>query len=228
MNAKAGSTSKVHIKSRQRVRDLAEVYTHEREVDEMLDLVREMFPSADDPGNTDKKFLEPSCGSGNFLEAILRRKLAFVTTSRFGMGGEYEHRILRAAASVYAIDIDTENVMESRDRLRALIARKMDDAMSTRSVSKGFSGALEVILETNILRADALKDADSIRFIDYQAGQAGTFTREWAPLKERDDLFMFLDVERDGHPVHYSELVKHPGPVAATVPRRVTKNSKIA
>src|SRR6185312_1331992 len=71
------------IKTRERVRDLAEVYTHKREVDAMLDLVPEMFPSAGDPNNTDRKFLEPAAGSGNFLEEILRRKLAFVTARRY-------------------------------------------------------------------------------------------------------------------------------------------------
>lgn len=59
------------IKSRERVRDLAEVYTHKREVDAMLDLVAEMFPSQNDPSNTDRTFLEPACGSGNLLEEIL-------------------------------------------------------------------------------------------------------------------------------------------------------------
>lgn len=58
------------IKSRDRVRDLAEVYTHKREVDAMLDLVPGMFPSAADPGNTDRTFLEPACGSGNFLVGL--------------------------------------------------------------------------------------------------------------------------------------------------------------
>lgn len=71
------------IKSRQRVRDLAEVYTHEREVNAMLDLIPDMFPADSDAtsrGNHDRTFLEPACGSGNFLEAILRRKLATVTS----------------------------------------------------------------------------------------------------------------------------------------------------
>ncbi len=108
------------IKSRERVRDLAEVYTHKREVDAMLDLVPDMFPSVEDPGNTDRIFLEPACGSGNFLEEILRRKLAFVTTRRFGRGERYEHRILRCLTSIYGIDISADNVEESRDRLRAV------------------------------------------------------------------------------------------------------------
>src|ERR1700758_2601872 len=93
------------IRSRERVRDLAEVYTHKREVDAMLDLVAEKFPSAAEPGNTDCTLFEPACGSGNFLEEILRRKLAFVTTRRYGRGERFEHRILRCLASIYAVDI---------------------------------------------------------------------------------------------------------------------------
>lgn len=48
------------IKHRNRVRDLAEVYTHEREVTAMLDMVSDMFPSAADPDNHDATFLEPT------------------------------------------------------------------------------------------------------------------------------------------------------------------------
>ena len=179
----------------------------------MLDLVREMFPSVEHPENTDRKFLEPSCGSGNFLEEILRRKLAFVTTRRYGMGERYEHRLLRTLSSVYGIDIDPENVTESRERLRALIVSKVNYEVTTRSVSEYFFGALEVILESNILQADALKDADSIRFVDYQPGKSGTFTRVWSPLHQRDDLFAAFEVERDARPVHYSEFALNRGPV---------------
>jgi hypothetical protein len=89
----------VQIKSRDRVRSLAEVYTHKREVDAMLDLVRGMFPSAEEPGNTDRTFLEPACGSGNFLEEILRRKLAFVTTRRYGRGERRQRRGVSEQAS---------------------------------------------------------------------------------------------------------------------------------
>ena len=75
------SAQRKQIKTRDRVRDLAEVYTHEREVHAMLDLMPDMFPTSDEPGNHDKTFLEPACGSGNFLEEILRRKVATVTVS---------------------------------------------------------------------------------------------------------------------------------------------------
>ena len=205
----------VHIKSRQRVRDLAEVYTNEREVTAMLNAAPEMFPNEADPSNTDRKFLEPACGSGNFLEAILRRKLAFVTPRRYGRGERYEHRILRALASIYAIDIDMENVVESRERLRAVIVSKIHYDLTTRQESKGFLDAIVVILATNIVCADALKDAHLIRFVDYKAGRSGTFLREWSPYITHDDLFAELEVERDARSLHYSELSSNLLPVTA-------------
>jgi SAM-dependent methyltransferase len=208
------------IKSRERVRDLAEVYTHKREVDGMLDLVAGMFPSAEDPGNTDRTFLEPACGSGNFLEEILRRKLAFVTTSRYGRGERYEHRILRCLASIYGIDINAENVAESRDRLRAVVNSHLDNDLNTQAVSPAFAPAAEVILKTNIIQADALADADTIELVAYHPGRSGTFTREWSRLDEGTkllSLFSLVDApKRDERAVHYSQLADHPGPVMAS------------
>lgn len=98
----AWSEDGIQIRSRDRVRDLAEVYTHDREVNAVLDLVPSMFPSEDDPGNTDCSFLEPACGHGNFLVEILRRKLSFVTTSRYGSGENFEYRMLRCFSFVPA------------------------------------------------------------------------------------------------------------------------------
>jgi hypothetical protein len=83
------------IKNRGRVRGLAEVYTHSREVNAMLDLVPDMFAAGDDPDIHDRTFLEPACGSGNFLDEILRRKLHTVTASRYSTAELFEHRVLR-------------------------------------------------------------------------------------------------------------------------------------
>lgn len=205
------------IKSRDRVRELAEVYTHRREVDAMLDLVPEMFPSEDNPSNTDRKFLEPACGSGNFLEEILLRKLRFVTVKRYGAGERYEHRLLRVLASIYAIDISQDNVDESRERLSAVMVAHVDNDMNTKQPTPALMDAVDVILATNILRGDTLADAGSIRLIDYQAGRSGTFTREWSYLdpSKNEDLFALLEVSCDEEPIHYSELKLNPWPVVA-------------
>jgi hypothetical protein len=202
------------IKTRERVRELAEVFTHKREVDAMLDLVSDMFPSAETPGNTDRKFLEPAAGSGNFLEEILRRKLAYVTAYRYRQIPIYEHRILRALASIYAIDIDPENVEECKDRLRAVIVSHLDNDLNTRVPSEGFASAVEVILGTNILCADTLKDAHTIEFIDYRAGRRGTFVREWSTLASLGrQLDLFSRPYPDEAPIHYADLARYPGPV---------------
>lgn len=203
------------IKSRERVRDLAEVYTHQREVNAMLALVPDMFPTAENPGNTDRKFLEPACGSGNFLEEILERKLAYVTTERYGMGQRYEHRILRALASIYAVDINEENVEESRDRLRAVVNSHIDNDMNTKAASAGFADAVDIILASNIILGDTMSRRGDITLIDYKAGKGGTFTREWAPLDSQDEgLFAFL-APRDEVPVHYRDLPANPAPTTA-------------
>ena len=60
------------VKSKQRVADHGEVFTPAWMVEVMLDLVK------DETERLDSRFLEPACGSGNFLVQILRRKLAAV------------------------------------------------------------------------------------------------------------------------------------------------------
>lgn len=207
------------IKSRERVRDLAEVYTHEREVNAMLDLVPDMFPSEADPANTDRKFLEPTCGHGNFLEEILRRKLAFVTTERYGRGARQEHRILRCLASIYAIDICEENVEESRRRLRRVIASHCGQGRI--DGTEGLWSAVDTILMTNVVRADALEHAAEIEMVDYQAGPRATFIRLWshplAPEPPELDLFSAtIEPRRDAVPVHYSHLANSPDPIEAS------------
>ena len=205
------------IKSRERVRDLAEVYTHDREVNAMLDLVADMLPSETDPGNTDRTFLEPACGHGNFLVAILARKLRYVIPRRYGRGARLEHRLLRCLASVYGIDIGADNVMETHERMRALIGEHLS-AHSVTETTSGFRAALDTILGTNVIQADTLADAAEIELVAYEPGPNGTFTREWArpldPTPSELNLFAIAP-RRDEVPVHYSELARQAKPTAA-------------
>ncbi len=203
------------IKSRERVRDLAEVYTHEREVNAMLDLVPDMFPSARNPGNTDRTFLEPACGHGNFLVEILRRKLNYVTPRRYGRGERFEHRILRCLAPVHGIDIGDDNVRESRERMRSVISAHVENYLSADGTTTGFTGAVDAILETNIIRSDSLADAE-IELVEYRPEKGSNFTREWSRLDQaanEPNLFS-LSPRRDETPIHYSELKHNPAPVS--------------
>ncbi|WP_220489577.1 hypothetical protein [Tessaracoccus sp. MC1679] len=206
----------MQIKTRQRVRDLAEVYTHSREVTAMLDLIPDMFPSAAAPSNTDHKFFEPAAGSGNFLEEILRRKIAHTSSLRYRSVQLYEHRLLRALASIYAIDIDPENVEESRERLKHVFQSHLDNDLNTKVPTAGFAAAADAILGTNIVLANTLTGLHSIEWVDYRAGRNGTFQREWSTAGEVDQMDLFSVPKADAVPIHYSVLADNPGPVAAS------------
>lgn len=95
------------IKSKKRVKDFAEVYTAEREVKAMCDLVPVW-------NELDATFLEPSCGNGNFLLEILQRKLDICKDS---------NDILRAIQSIYGVDILSDNVRETKQRMYELLKK---------------------------------------------------------------------------------------------------------
>lgn len=215
------------IKTRYRVRELAEVYTHEREVNAMLELIPDMFPATS--AGVDIKFLEPACGSGNFLEEILRRKLRHIRFGRIRSVDAYEHRILRAVASIYGVDICAENVAEARDRMLAEVrAHYRDDAEPT----AGFVSAVRAILGSNILRADFLADAARIEVIDYQPVRGGHFKRVWSMLdhsaaaEAQPDLFPRKpEAKVDAVPVHYLDLATIPDPTRAESCARTERRS---
>jgi len=175
-----------------------------------------MFPCEGDPGNTDRLFLEPACGHGNFLVEILRRKLEQVTPRRYGRGEHFEYRILRCLASIYGIDICEENVRESRERMRAVVSAHLLEHLGPDAPTRGgFEQAIETILETNVICADSLADAADIELIEYEPGNGGTFFRKWSrpldPAVGEPNLFS-LPPRCDEVPVHYSDLARQTEP----------------
>lgn len=98
------------IKSRERVSNYGEVFTAPREVNAMLDLVKE------ECDRIDSRFLEPACGDGNFLVEILRRKLAAANIDSHSQN-EYEEFSTKAVESIYGVDIQPDNVAAARERL---------------------------------------------------------------------------------------------------------------
>ena len=99
------------IKSKARVRARGEVFTAAREVNAMLDLVK------DETENIDATFLEPACGDGNFLDEVLRRKLT-VCRKRYGRSStDYEKFSFLACTTLYGVDIMADNVAQCRERL---------------------------------------------------------------------------------------------------------------
>ena len=143
------------IKSKQRVSDHGEVFTSEREVNAMLDLVKQ------ETERVESRFLEPACGTGNFLIEVLRRKLDVVESRYKKSKLEYERYAVIAVSSVYGVDILEDNIIQCRTRLF-----KYFDECYTRiykdEASDDCRNSVRFILSKNILWGDALtmKTAD--------------------------------------------------------------------
>ena len=91
------------IKSKKRVSEHGEVFTSEREVNAMLDLVQEELKQLK------STVLEPACGTGNFLVEILKRKMDTVQ-SIYHSQHDYELCSLLAFSTIYGLDIQKDDV----------------------------------------------------------------------------------------------------------------------
>ena len=156
------------VKSRQRVVDHGEVFTPRWLVDDMLDLVK------GETERIDSRFLEPACGSGNFLVPVLERKLAAVQ-ARYGRSDfEKRHYALFALMCIYGIELLEDNAAECRENLMGTFtrylgiafARSSDGGAPTRSLSErseakrgdhAWLAAAQAVLDANIVQGDALK-----------------------------------------------------------------------
>ncbi len=175
------------VKSEERVRDLGEVFTPAETVDAMLDLLpAKMWAVHPSP-----TFLEPACGDGNFLVAILDRKLERISKD-FAQGklpaGDTpeaaQFHALEALASIYAVDISWENVIGgtpgheigARTRLLTLFTQWNAEVLDKRLIARSLVlHAAEWIVEHNIIVGNMLpRDAegkptgrDQIPLIEY-------------------------------------------------------------
>jgi SAM-dependent methyltransferase len=135
--------------SKARVADHGEVFTRDREVDAMLDMVR------GESERIDSRFLEPACGTGNFLAPILRRKLGIVAERYAKNPAEYDTNAVVAAASVYGIDILRDNVEACRRRLTNLVLAERASRVADTPRDE-WKRAISYVLERNIVWGDAL------------------------------------------------------------------------
>lgn len=149
------------VKSRQRVADHGEVFTAEREVNAMLDLVKQ------ETDRVDSRFLEPACGDGNFVAEILRRKLeaakkrAIPPKKKKPLPMEFEKQSVIAIASIYGVDLMKDNVIACRERLYD-IWNKEYEAVCKKEVSEDCREAVRFILSRNIVCGNAL----SLKVVD--------------------------------------------------------------
>ena len=137
------------IKSKARVAAHGEVFTAEREVNAMLDLV------ANECLRPDSRFLEPACGDGNFLSAILKRKLAELRRKYKKSTRDYEKQSIVAISSLYGVDILNDNVIACRERLFSIWDEAYTDHCPN-DASDEVRNAAKFIIQRNIINGNAL------------------------------------------------------------------------
>jgi len=149
MNEEKNIKTDKQVKSKKRVTDHGEVFTSEREVNAMLDLVKQ------ETERIDSRFLEPACGTGNFLVEILRRKLAIVENRYKKSQLEYERYAVIALSSIYGIDLLQDNVEEAQNRLFKIFDKQYTSFYKA-NCKEECRTSIKYILKKNILRGDAL------------------------------------------------------------------------
>ena len=152
-----------YVKSKQRVADHGEVFTPAWMVEAMLDLVK------DETERIDSRFLEPACGSGNFLMQILQRKLAAVELKYGKSNFERQHYSLLALMCIYGIELLADNIAECRANMLEILTGYLNG-----DASDELHRAAGNVLSQNLVHGDAL----TMRVLD---GQPITFA-EWGYL----------------------------------------------
>lgn len=192
---------KQQVKSKRRVADHGEVFTNEREVNAMLDLVKQ------ETERIDSRFLEPACGNGNFLAEVLRRKLHAVDVRYAKNQIDWERYAVIAVSSIYGIEILEDNAQECRERLFNIFDKHYT-LLFKNKCKEECRRSIRFLLQRNILWGDALD------FCNPTTKKPIVFS-EWSAvngsmLKRRDYIFRFL-VEQ----THQFSLFNDEGEAAA-------------
>src|SRR5262249_21767646 len=158
------------IKSKKRVADHGEVFTPPWMVEAMLNLVKA------ETERIDSRFLEPACGSGNFLVLVLQRKLGAVEL-KFGKSDfEKRHYALLALMCIYGIELLADNIAECRANLLEIFADYL-----TLNESDVLYRAASYVLSQNLVHGDALTmrthDGQPITFAEWGYLGKGKFQR---------------------------------------------------
>lgn len=137
------------VKSKKRVADHGEVFTNEREVNAMLNLVQDQCE------RIDATFLEPACGSGNFLIEVLNRKLKLV--SKYKRDAEkYSRWLTVAVTSIYGVELLEDNAQECRERLYKKINDTYPKTLKNSIEYSEVMKSIGFILQKNIVCGNAL------------------------------------------------------------------------
>lgn len=182
------------IKSKRRVADHGEVFTPPWLVEKMLDLVK------GETERIDARFLEPACGSGNFLMPILQRKLAAVEAKYGKSDFERRHYALLALTSVYGVELLADNIAECRANMLEIFAGYL-----SLDLADDLYRAASHVLSLNLIHGDAMtmKDAEGgpITVVEWAYIGKGKFNRRdfrldvltgMAAFREERTLFAHL------------------------------------
>ncbi len=178
------------VKSKQRVAEHGEVFTAEREVKAMCDLVKQ------ETERIDSRFLEPACGDGNFLAEVLSRKLAFVKKKYKKSAYDYERNSLLAVSSIYGVDILLDNVIACRERMFEIWDKEYK-VVCKKECNDDTREAAKFILNRNIVCGNAL----SLRCVD----EKGIDTNE--PIVFSEWTFPFNDARMQRKDYTFDELL---------------------
>ena len=208
------------IKSKNRVQEYGEVFTNEREVKAMCDLVKE------ETERIDSRFLEPACGDGNFLVEILNRKLDVVKKKYKKSPLDYEKNAVLAISSIYGVDILIDNVLACRERLFKIWDKGYKNVCKN-DCNDQTRDAVKFILEKNIVCGNALtlccvdgngKDTDKPIVFSEWAFITGSMLQRsdytFAELLAKDESntktqTSFLDKDTDSEGVFLKKYVSH-------------------
>jgi len=176
------------VKSKKRVADHGEVFTNQREVNAMLDLVKH------ETERIESRFLEPACGNGNFLIEILRRKLEAVTGRYKKSQLEWEKNAVIAVSSIYGVDILEDNAIECRTRLFNFFKEEYISLFKRKAKDECIE-IVRFVLKRNVLWGDALdftnpKTKEPIVFSEWSAVNGFM-------IKRKDYVFRFLVEKRN-------------------------------
>ena len=159
-----------YTKSKQRVADHGEVFTPAWMVEAMLDLVK------GETERIDSRFLEPACGSGNFLVKVLQRKLTAVELKYGKSDFERRHYALYAIMCIYGIELLSDNIAECRATMLEILAEYLN-----LEESDDLYRAALYVLSQNLIFGDALKmrthDDKAITFAEWGYLGKGKFQR---------------------------------------------------
>jgi hypothetical protein len=201
----------------ERVVNLGEVKTPKNTVDDILDLFEDI--------NYKSRYFEPGCGDGNFLTEILSRKLEMISNHqdfKDNIKQNYieipELKIIIAVASIYGVDIDKENIINSQQRIKNIVLNFYKKKFKTNVIPEYFEKIITKIISSNIVVGDLLNGIGKIEVIEYSEVPINRVQKRLFKFEDllypddeifRDDLKLFGHIPepyKTHKPLHYREL----------------------